>query len=209
MTEPVSRLRSPVRLSMLGAMLITLAGVAGCSTYKKTGGSGLSETQLLESRAQEAIEAFKEEDPSMSRFFESAHAYVVFPKVAKGGAGIGGARGRGVTYRDGKVTGYSTLTQGSLGFQLGGQVYREIIFFRTPRSYEQFTKGNLEFSAQASAVAATAGASADADYEEGVAIFTMERGGLMYEASIGGQKFSFTPKLSGNANESPERPPHP
>lgn len=143
--------------------------------------------------AQHAIKEFKKADASLSRFFEAAHAYAVFPSVGKGGFWIGGAYGDGLVFKDGKVLGETSLTQLTIGLQLGGQVYREIIFFRDAATFDNFKKGNLELSAQASAVAATAGASADADFEQGVAVFTLAKGGLMYEASIGGQKFDYTP----------------
>lgn len=142
-------------------------------------------------QARHAISEFRQADPSLNRFFNSAYGYAVFPTVGKGGFGIGGAYGSGVVFRGGKVVGEASLTQLTIGFQLGGQAYREVIFFRDKGSFDDFKKGNFELSAQASAVAATFGASADADFENGVAVFTLAKGGLMYEASVGGQKFSF------------------
>jgi len=147
-----------------------------------------------EKKAQEAVAEFKKADPGMKTFFDKAYGYAVFPTVGKGAIGIGGAHGSGLVYEKGKVIGKTTLSQVTIGFQLGGQAYREIIFFENKGTIDRFKGGNFEFSAQASAVAATAGASADADFEGGLAVFTMAKGGLMYEASIGGQKFSFTPK---------------
>ena len=144
--------------------------------------------------AAEAIAEFKSKDPSMKTFFEKAYGYAVFPTVGKGGIGIGGAYGKGEVYAKGQMIGTTSLTQVTIGLQLGGQAYREIIFFKDKAMLDQFKSGKFEFSAQASAVAVTAGASADADYNNGVAIFTMAKGGLMYEASVGGQKFSFTSK---------------
>ena len=141
--------------------------------------------------ARQAIKEFKEADPSIKRFFNSAHAYAVFPTVGKGGLGIGGAYGSGLIFRGGKFVGETSLTQLTIGFQLGGQAYREVIFFRDKATFDDFRNGNFELSAQASAVAATLGASADADFENGVAVFTLAKGGLMYEASVGGQKFSY------------------
>ena len=141
--------------------------------------------------ARQAIAEFKQADPSLKRFFGAAHAYAVFPTVGKGGFGIGGAYGRGLVFRGGQVVGETSLTQLTIGFQLGGQAYREIIFFEDRSTFDDFKKGNFELSAQASAVAATFGASADADFDNGVAVFTLAKGGLMYEASIGGQKFSY------------------
>jgi lipid-binding SYLF domain-containing protein len=175
---------------------VVLAGfAAGCSSYKTSRGGRVPG---LEQEAQTAIARFKEKDPTIDQFFEDSYAYVVFPEVAKGGAGVGGAHGKGVVYRNGEIVGYSTVSQGSIGFQLGGQVFREIIFFKDEHAFNDFKQGNMEFSAQASAVAASKGASADADYESGVAVFTLAKGGLMYEASIGGQKFSFTPEDTGS-----------
>jgi lipid-binding SYLF domain-containing protein len=141
--------------------------------------------------AREAIKEFKQSDPSLNRFFKSSYGYAVFPTVGKGGLGLGGAYGRGVVFAGGRVVGETSLTQLTIGFQLGGQAYREIIFFRDKATLNSFKQGNFELSAQASAVAATAGASVDVDFENGVAVFTMTKGGLMYEASVGGQKFSF------------------
>ena len=143
--------------------------------------------------AEEAKALFLKKDPGMKRFFDKAYAYVVFPHVGKGGIGIGGAYGNGLVYRKGKVIGRARLVQATIGFQLGGQVFAEIIFFKDKAAFERFKSGNLEFSAEASAVAITAGASAKADYSNGVAVFTMAKGGLMYEASIGGQSFSYEP----------------
>jgi hypothetical protein len=141
--------------------------------------------------AKQAIAAFKKADPSLKRFFNAAHAYAVFPTVGKGGFGIGGAYGRGLVFKGGQVVGETSLTQLTIGFQLGGQAYREIIFFEDKPTFDDFKQGNFELSAQASAVAATFGASADADFDNGVAVFTLVKGGLMYEASVGGQKFSY------------------
>ena len=148
-------------------------------------------------RAQEdvppVIAKFKEKDPGMEKIFSDAVGYAVFPTVGKGGIGIGGARGKGWVYQGGSIIGKSTLTQVSVGFQFGGQAYSEIVFFQTSQALENFKLGHLKLDAQASAVALTARASADLAYRNGVAIVTMAKGGLMYEASVGGQKFSFTP----------------
>ena len=145
------------------------------------------------STARQTIAEFKKADPSLKRFFNSAYGYAVFPTVGKGGIGIGGAYGSGLVFIGGKATGETSVTQLTIGFQLGGQAYREVIFFRDKATLEDFKGGNFELSAQASAVAATLGASADADFENGVAVFTLVKGGLMYEASVGGQKFSYDP----------------
>ena len=147
-------------------------------------------------------------------FFKTAYGYAVFPTIGKGGVGIGGAYGKGCVIAKGKQVGDTSMTQVSIGFQLGGQGYSEIIFFQDERAYKQFTSGNFEFGADASAVAitlaagagtkstgASAGASVSKDaaataggYHKGMATFTIVKGGLMYEAAIAGQKFSYTPR---------------
>jgi len=144
-------------------------------------------------KAQEAVATLLEKDPAMQRFFDEAVAYVVIPSVGKAGFGIGGARGKGLLYEGGEATMEVTLTQLSVGFQAGGQVYTEFVFFKDEATLGDFKRGNFELGAQASAVAVKTGASANVDYSDGVAIFTQAKGGLMYEASVGGQKFKTKP----------------
>ena len=136
---------------------------------------------------------FLEGDWQMEKHFNKAYGYVIFPNVGKGGIGIGGAAGNGVAYEQGQMIGMAKLSQISIGFQWGGQAYREVIFFESKKEMDRFKENKVEFSAQVSAVAVTAGASADAKYIEGVMVFTMQKGGLMYEAAVGGQKFKFNP----------------
>ena len=160
------------------------------------------------------IEVFKK-SPAVQPFFKNAYGYAVFPTVGKGGIGIGGAYGKGQVYKGGKVTGTTKLFKATIGFQLGGQAFSEIIFLKDKRAYDDFTSGEFEFDAAASVVAITAGAQAKAgtegatagasagpatgtqaetNYRKGMAVFVHTKGGLMYEAAIGGQKFSFKPK---------------
>jgi len=129
--------------------------------------------------------------PYLKPYFKKARGYAVFPNIGKGGIGIGGARGSGEVFEKGIVIGKTTLTQVSIGIQLGGQAFSQIIFFKDKKSLERFTEGNFEFGASASAVLISEGANASADYSDGVAVLTYSKGGLMYEASIGGQKFSY------------------
>ena len=152
---------------------------------------------------------------SVQPFFKNAYGYAVFPTIGKAGIGIGGAYGKGQVYKGGKVTGETSLMKATIGFQLGGQAFSEIIFFQDKRAYNEFTSGEFEFDAAASAVVvtagvqakagtegATAGASAGpatgkqvkASYHKGMVVFVHTKGGLMYEATIGGQKFSFKAK---------------
>ena len=128
---------------------------------------------------------------SLKPYFEKARGYAVFPNIGKGGIGIGGARGSGEVFEKGNVIGKTTLTQVSIGVQVGGQAFSQIIFFKDKKSLQRFTEGNFEFGASASAALISEGANASADYSDGVAVLTYSKGGLMYEASIGGQKFSY------------------
>jgi len=161
----------------------------------------------------DTISVFKNAGES-GDFFGNSYGYAVFPTIGKGGIVIGGAYGKGRVYAGGKHVGDTSMSQVSVGFQLGGEAYSQIIFFEDKRAFDEFTSGNFEFSATASAVAITAGASAAATttgtsagasggkhdattkggYHKGMAIFTVAKGGLMYEASIAGQKFSYTAK---------------
>ena len=152
------------------------------------------EIEELHTKAEEAKAEMLDNDPDMQRFFDSAVAWVIIPTVGKGGIGIGGARGKGLLYEADAITAEVTLTQLTFGFQWGGQAYSEFIFFKDDVALADFKRGNYELGAQASAVAVTAGASADANYSGGVAIFTKAKGGLMYEASVGGQKFKVEPQ---------------
>ena len=140
----------------------------------------------------EAKDEFINTDGLMKNLFSSAYGYVIFPNVGKGGIGIGGAVGNGIVYDGDGVIGKAKLTQLSIGFQFGGQAYREVIFFETKADLDRFKENKIEFSAQASAVAVTTGASANVKYKDGVMIFSQQKGGLMYEASIGGQKFNYS-----------------
>ena len=162
----------------------------GCATAPKTA-EGKAE---LNTKVQNAIDKAVKSDPGLKTFFDEAAGYAVFPKVGKGAVGVGGAYGRGELYEAGQLAGYCTLTQASIGLALGGQAYTELIFFETQHALDRFKTGNFAFAAQASAVALKSGASANAKYTDGVAVFTMAEAGLMYEASIGGQKFSYKPK---------------
>ena len=141
-----------------------------------------------------AILAIKRADPGIETFFENAAGYAAFPSVGKGGIVVGGAYGKGLVIVGDRVDGRTTMTQATVGLQLGGQVYSQFIFFKDEAAIASFRRGNVEFGAQASAVAATKGASADTSYDKGVAVFTNASGGLMVEGSVGGQKFTYEPK---------------
>ena len=172
----------------------TLMVLTGCESNPPTAEEQRAEAQILSGEVIVAIENFKMADPTMQAFFDGSYAYAVYPKVAKGAFVVGGAGGEGLVFEEERQIGRSVLKQGTVGAQIGGQSYSEIIFFKDKAALETFKRGDLQFSAQASAVAVKVGASADADYESGVAIFTHASGGLMVEASIGGQQFEFWPE---------------
>ncbi len=173
-----------------------IAGIALSIFGWSAAGAGwdADEAAELEPKVTETVEKILAKDDGMKSFFDKAAGYAVFPNVGKGGFGIGGARGKGLLKVGGETVAVVTLTQLTIGFQAGGQAYSEFIFFEDDIALGSFRRGNYELGAQVSAVAITAGASADADFNEGIAIFTEAKGGLMYEASVGGQKFKIEEK---------------
>jgi len=161
----------------------------------------------------ETIQLFKDAGASQ-HFFDDSYGYAVFPGIGKGGFIVGGAHGNGRVYRKGVYVGDTSMTQVSVGFQIGGEAYREIIFFQDQRSFDDFTSVSYEFSGDVNAVAITAGAGASAGtsgasagasggqkdattagkYYKGMAVFVIVKGGAMAQAAVGGQKFSYKPK---------------
>lgn len=177
---------------MKSAIKLLIIGLALCSGPLVAWEPDMNDSFQLD--VQKAILAIKKADPGIEAFFDNAAGYAVFPSVGKGGFVIGGAYGKGLVIAGDNIDGYTSMTQGSIGLQAGGQKYAQFIFFKDDTAIGHFKRGNFEFGAQASAVAITAGASADAAYDSGVAIFTHAAGGLMFEGSVGGQKFKYTPK---------------
>lgn len=181
----------------LGILLIALA-VTGCGSTDNSGGGSQPEPVApntnLEGDADVAIANFKARDPGLQSWFDDAAGWVMFPNVGKGGFIVGVAHGNGVVYdKNGIKIGHANLTQGTVGLQAGGQEYSELVFFETDAAFAAFKGDSWEVAAQVSAVAVTAGASADARYTKNVAIFTMAKGGFMVEASVGGQRFQYSP----------------
>ncbi len=166
------------------AAALMIVGVGAAVAYDAAG----------EKNALAAIAEFKNADPSIETFFKDAYGYAIFPEITKGAVGIGGAAGDGTVFQGGEAIGSSSMSQVTIGLQLGGQVYREAIFFKDQAALDNFKNGNYELAAAASAVAVKTGAAKSADYNQGVAIFTMAEGGLMFEAAVGGQKFTYQPK---------------
>jgi lipid-binding SYLF domain-containing protein len=182
---------------LIGAALLLCGAVALASSY--------SDTEALFRHAGES-----------GSFFQNSYAYAVFPTIGKGGLVVGGAHGSGHVYVHGKYVADTSVNQVSVGFQAGGQAYSQMIFFEDKRAFDEFAKGNYEFGADVNAVAITAaaggsvgttGANAGASggmkdaktagkYYKGVAVFTIVKGGAMYQAAVAGQKFSYRPKAS-------------
>ena len=170
--------------------------------------AGAAWAQPTSAECQETLQRFKGLGDT-SEFLGQAYGYAIFPTIGKGGIGIGGAYGEGCVYRGGAKSGNVKMGQVTIGFQFGGQAYSQLIVFKTADAYETFTSGSFEFGADATAVALTYGAQAGAgtkgasasagekegaaEWYRGMAVFTLAKGGLMYEASIGGQKFEFDP----------------
>ena len=171
------------------AVLILTA--AGCSPAPPSSQS----KNVLEAEVQGAIAIFKAKDPDIDRFFKQSYGYAVLPKVFKGGFFVGGAYGRGEVYEQSKMVGFCNMTQATLGFSFGGEFFREIIFFRDKTDLNMFKTEEFVFTAQASALAISAGLAAKADYKDGMAVFIMTDTGLMVDASIGGQKFKYSPVM--------------
>lgn len=178
------------KTSMLCLFLVIVS--AGCSTVpERPEGKA-----VLSSEVDEAISIFKWKDPEIQRFFDSSYGYAVLPKVFKGAFVAGGAYGKGEVYEQGKMVGYCSMKQATLGLSFGGEYFREIIFFEDKIDLEMFKTEEYTFSAQVTGVAATTGAAAKADYKSGMAVFITTDKGLMIDASLGGQKFNYVPKYT-------------
>ncbi|MDX5584768.1 MAG: lipid-binding SYLF domain-containing protein [Aureibaculum sp.] len=175
-----------VQLKIMTTVLILLLSVT------MNGQTGNRNSKLV-SDSEQALQTMLEKTPKLKSFYNESYGYAIFPKITKAGIGFGGALGKGVVFKDHQVVGSSKLKQASIGWQFGGQQYSEIIFFENEESFEKFINGKIKFDGQASAVALKKGASIDVAYQANVAVFTQTKGGLMYEASIGGQHFKNKP----------------
>lgn len=181
----MKKIKTMVLLLVL-CSLTTSIMAAGLNPFKKHRRSGEENVQLL-------IERMKKTDPDIESIFKNATAWAVFHSIGKAGIGIGGAAGNGRVYRKGQFIGTTTMSQISVGFQFGGQVYSEIIFFQDDKTLERFKNGQFELGANVSAVIFKAGVARTAGYKNGTIIMVIPREGLMYEATISGQKFTFKP----------------
>ena len=172
--------------TILAAAVLVLAG---CSTVPQT----QEAKNVLTAEVTEAMAVFKEKDPDIQRFINSSYGYAVLPKVFKGAFWLGGAYGKGQVFEKGKMVGFCDMKQATLGFSFGGEYFREVIFFKDKVDLDSFRAEEYTFSAQVTGVAATAGAAAKADYQAGMIVFVTTDKGLMVDASLGGQKFTYVP----------------
>ena len=175
------------QLFVAAVSILALLAMSACQTTPKSE----AEREDLKDEVQASLNTFQREDPGIKDFLNHAYGYAVFPSIGKGGLIVGGAYGKGRVYEQGRAVGYADMTQASVGAQIGGETFSEIIAFQTADALNNFKAKKLAFSANASAVAIKSGASAAAKYDNGVAVFTMTKGGLMAEASVGGQKFTY------------------
>ena len=175
--------------SMLKWSLFLFVSTALLAPFMAFSQSADDKKLINDSKAAKA--KFIEADPLMESLFTKSPAYVIFPNVGKGAVGVGGAAGGGILFEGNTPVGKAKLKQVSFGFQFGGQAYREVIFFENKSELDKFKGGDFELAAQASAVAVNKGAAANVNYKDGLMIFTQEKSGVMYEAAVAGQKFSY------------------
>ncbi|SPE60111.1 conserved exported hypothetical protein [Verrucomicrobia bacterium] len=168
--------------------IIALALAAAFSAHAQA-----PEIDKLTSQAQQTINVFEQQFPGWATMFQSSAGYAVFPSVAEGALGVGVMRGKGLLYQTGRAMGEVTLTKASVGAQVGGQTFSEVVFFQTPEAVRDFKAGNYELKAGVSGVASYDGAVRTVNYNRGVAVVTFDRTGLIGKAAVGGQKFSYQP----------------
>ncbi len=173
-------------LSLAAAVLVALPAARAAAWDPE-------EAKKEDREYEESLADFKKTEPRLKVYFENAYGYALFPTVGKGGFVVGATYGKGRVYVGGKLVGTSTLSQGSVGATVGYEAFGEIVFFSNKAAFEEFKNGHAKFAAKASAYAIKAGAGTTADYDNGVAVFVKGKGGLMADASIGGQGFTYEP----------------
>ena len=193
-------MRTHLALAPALAVLVSLA--VGCSSSPDTPQT----RQTLRADAKAALDAMAAKDPGVRQFAERAQGYVVFPKVGKGAAVVGGASGRGVVYEKGAIVGYAQLKQASIGVQAGAQTYSELLVFENEAALGRLRSGKLTLGAEAAAYALEHGGGREYRYQNGVAIFTLPRGGVMAAAALSGQKITFKPAAHGEAGAAHTQP---
>ena len=176
------------------ALALALFVGTGCETAPKTE----AKRENLVDESQTALKSMQNVDPTLASFVDKAYGYAVFPNVGKGGFVAGAAYGKGSVYEQGRFIGYADLRQGTVGLQAGGQNFNELIVFENKEALDRFTNNKFEFAANASAVGIKPGIAKTANFDKGVAVFTQPKGGLMVEAAIGGQQFTFANATAPN-----------
>ena len=178
--------------STFGVVMIVAAmgfGLAGCHTTPQSD----EKRQALDANVQSTLDTMRRTDASLGSFLDKAYAYAVYPTVGKGGFLVGGSYGHGEVFEQGRMIGYSDITQATIGAQIGGQSFAEVVALEDKAALDKFIQHDYAFTAQATAVAIKSGAAHNARFREGVAVFTYVNGGLMAEAAAGGQRFRFDP----------------
>ena len=183
-------MKSGYRSASAALVALLLATIVGCNTAPKSE----EKKDALVDQAQAMLREMKSQDSSLQGFLDRGYGYVIFPNVGKGGLVAGGAYGRGVVYRGNEMVGYADLSQASIGLQAGGQTFSELIVFENEDTFNKFTKSELQFGANVSAIALKTGAGSSATFKNGLAVFVMPKGGLMFEVSLSGQQFKYQPK---------------
>ncbi len=177
--------------TLAAALLLATIGIGmigGCSTAPKTE----AKRDALDSSVQSTLDMMRSEDPSFGRFLDDAYAYAVYPTVGKAGLIAGGAYGKGEVYEQGRMIGYSDLTQATVGAQIGGQSYSEVVAFQDKAALDRFIEKEYALEGGISAVALKSGVAKNARFQNGIAVFQYIKGGLMAEAAVGGQRFRFS-----------------
>ncbi len=174
------------------ALVVTV--VAGLLGSCATAPASREDKTALVAAATARLQQMRTEAPALGALLQKGYGYALFPHVDKGGLGVGGAYGRGVVYEQGQHSGYSDLTQGTVGVQAGGQSFSELLVFETKAALDRFKAGQFGFTADASAVVLTSGAATNATFIDGVAVVVQPLSGVMVEAAMGGQKFTYQAK---------------
>jgi len=188
-----------MKVSTCFTLVFAAAGLfaGGCASSPQS----VADQNALKARSTGALEEMKAKDSNLNGFLNGAYGYAIFPSIGKGAFVVGGGYGQGEVYEQGQFIGYADMSQATVGLQAGGQTFSELIVFQNKNALDRFKYGKTKFEASASAVALKAGASAAANYSDGVAVFTLPQGGLMFEAAIGGQEFGFVPADSTQRND--------
>ncbi len=183
-------MRHTLSIKSAVAVFALFAMVSGCTTAPKTE----EHRENLQTNAEAALKTMNNSDKGVQQNLDSAYGYAIFPNVGKGGLIAGGAYGRGIVYEQGQMIGYSDIKQATVGLQAGGQSFHELILFQNKAALDRFRADDFAFAANASAIALKPGVSKTFRYDNGIGIYTQPVGGVMFEAAVGGQRFTYVPQ---------------